>query len=101
MNLQRLSSLLPLLILVFISGCATTPEVGAGTFKLSGKTRYLEKSLSSGEVVLMRAEAGGPVFKSAIRQDGSFDIDLPRSILPDGMELRTPFREKTFRFLDQ
>jgi hypothetical protein len=69
--------------LFFASSCATSPvlskntEKPEGTFKLRGKTRYQEKGLSSGEIILMRAEPGGAIYKTTIRPDGSFQLDLP------------------------
>ena len=78
MSKFKLQFLLPLLLLFLgISGCTTTPEVTSNTFTLTGITRYQGKSLPSGEVILMRAEPGGVVYKTPIRQDGAFDIDLP------------------------
>ena len=73
--------LLPLLLLVF--SCATSPGPSVvtggsdGTYRLIGKTRYQEKGLTSGEVLLMKAEPGGSVYRAPVREGGDFDIDLP------------------------
>jgi hypothetical protein len=80
MNTLRSSLLLPLLLLLLSTGiyaCATAPEVATNTYTLNGKTRYQGKSLSSGEVLLIRAEPGGTVYKAAIGEEGVFNIDLP------------------------
>jgi hypothetical protein len=81
MNSLKASALLllPLLLLIAVSACATAPERSGDTFTLTGKTRYQGKSLASGEVVLMTAEPGGAVYRTAVREDGGFNIDLPSS----------------------
>ena len=73
---KRSLLLLPLLLLAF-SVCATASKAASDTFTLAGKTRYQEKGLSSGEVILMRAEAGGAVYRTPVKEDGGFGIDLP------------------------
>jgi len=74
-NLSR--PILLLLLSLAFSSCAAAPEVSRVTYKLTGKTRYQGKGLSSGEILLMKAEPGGAVYRTPVRKDGSFDVDLP------------------------
>ncbi len=60
-----------------IAACTTMPEVAGKTYKLTGTTRYRGESLPSGEAVLLRAERGGTAYRTSVREDGGFDIDLP------------------------
>lgn len=67
--------------MLFASWLLFSPALASDTtntsFRLTGKTRYQEKALQSGEITFLRAEPGGAVYKTGIRSDGGFGIHLP------------------------
>ena len=77
MNTLRSSLLLPLLLLVVVSACASTQRHSDDLFTLSGSTRFNGVLLSSGEITAQVAEPGGKAFSAPINQDGSFMFQLP------------------------
>jgi len=75
MNTIRSSLLLPLLLIV-VSGCASTAHLPDDLFTLSGSTRFNGEPLISGEITAQVAEPGGKTFTAPINQDGSFMFRL-------------------------
>jgi hypothetical protein len=69
--------LLPLLLLVVVSGCASTAQHSDDFYTLTGSTRFNGKPLSSGEITALVAEPGGRAFTAPINLDGSFTFQLP------------------------
>ena len=78
-----------ILMAALTSGCITTGQLvdrvvdpptdkAAGqSYTLTGKTRYQGQSVPGGEVVAMRAEPEGTVYRTTVLEDGSVKMDLP------------------------
>ncbi|MDF1535352.1 MAG: hypothetical protein P1S46_02485 [bacterium] len=64
-------------LLAIVTGCASTRQLADSTYNLIGTARYEGSSLPSGEVMVMRGEPGGAVHKTAVLENGSFEINLP------------------------
>jgi len=69
----------PLLLVLslILSSCAGGPEVSGLTYRLTGVTRYQGKALSSGEILLMKAEPGGAVYRTPVGAQGGFRFKVP------------------------